>query len=247
MRVAVFYGNNRRGTTWKLTQIFLSALAAQEVTEFFLPRDMDAPCTGCMRCIAGEEALCPHAGRMAPLRAAMERADLIVLASPVYVMGPSGAMKSFLDHLAWTWMVHRPQGAMFSKVGVVISTAAGPCTGKVKRALKEQFYYWGAARTYAWGEAVGGGWDYLAPRRRAALERRAARLAGKCARAAGRAKPGPATRAFFAFMVHMQRRGWSGQERDYWAAQGWMDGARPWRQGGSNHGKEKSDQAARTD
>ena len=228
MRIAVFYGNGRRGTTWRLTRLFLSALPEAEVEEFFLPRDMEAPCTGCMACITGGEDACPHAARMAPLRAAMEAADLIVLSSPVYVMGPTGAMKCFLDHLAWSWLVHRPVPCMFSKVGVVISTAAGPCTGRVKRALKEQLFYWGVPKTLAWGEAVGGGWDYLTPQRRARLERRAATLAKRAVRAAQSPRPGPKTRLYFGFMRLMQQKGWSGQEREYWAAQGWMDGARPW-------------------
>ena len=35
------------------------------------------------------------------------------------------AMKAWLDHYGWRWIVHRPEEKMFSKRGVVISTAAG--------------------------------------------------------------------------------------------------------------------------
>lgn len=100
MKVTVIYGNGRRGTTWRLTRLFLESLAGAEITEFFLPRDFGSACTGCMRCVLEAEGLCPHAGELAPILAALEQSDLIVLASPVYAMGMSGAMKSFLDHLA---------------------------------------------------------------------------------------------------------------------------------------------------
>ncbi|MDO5520930.1 MAG: NAD(P)H-dependent oxidoreductase [bacterium] len=45
--------------------------------------------------------------------------------SPCYCMGMTGALKSFLDHLAYLWLSHRPHPQMFHKVGVVISCAGG--------------------------------------------------------------------------------------------------------------------------
>ncbi len=56
---------------------------------------------------------------------AMDEADVIILASPVYVYHSTGAMKAFLDHYGYRWMVHSPEESMFKKQGVCISTAAG--------------------------------------------------------------------------------------------------------------------------
>ena len=229
MKAAVIYGNSRRGTTWRLARLFLEGLDGAEVTEFFLPRDFDSACTGCMGCIMEGEAHCPHAGALAPILAALEGADLIVLSSPVYVMGMTGAMKCFCDHLAWSWTVHRPLPAMFSKVGVAISTAAGPCTGKTCKDLKQQLFYWGVPKTFSWGEAVGGGWDYMDETKKTVLERKAKRLAARVQRSVGRVKPGLKLRAWFWLMTLVRRTNAIPGDTAYWKEHGWLDGGRPWR------------------
>lgn len=93
--------------------------------EFFLPRDFGEQCVGCTVCFEETESKCPHYTRLAPLTEALDEADVIILASPVYVYHVTGAMKSFLDHYGWRWMVHRPEEKMFAKQAVCISTAAG--------------------------------------------------------------------------------------------------------------------------
>ena len=229
MKVAVIYGNPRRGTTWRLTQLFLAELEGAEVTEFFLPNDFSEPCVGCMRCIAEGEEHCPHGARLAPIQAALEEAELIVLASPVYVMGMTGAMKCLCDHLAWQWTVHRPSEAMFSKVGAVISTAAGPCMGKTCRDLKQQLFFWGVPRTFSWGEAVGGGWDCMDERRKAVLKRKAKALAARVQRTVGCARPGLKLRAWFWLMTVVRRTDAIPGDTEDWQDRGWLDGGRPWK------------------
>lgn len=229
MKIAAIYGNPRRGSTWRPTRLFLAELEGAEVTEFFLPNDFSEPCVGCMRCIAEGEEHCPHAGELAPILAALEGADLIVLASPVYVMGMTGTMKCLCDHLAWQWTVHRPSPAMFSKVGVVISTAAGPCTGKTCRDLKQQLFYWGVPRTFSWGEAVGGGWDYMSEKQKSVMEHKAKRLAGRVSRTVGRARPGARLRAWFRLMTLIRKKDYIPGDTAYWQERGWLDGGRPWK------------------
>lgn len=43
---------------------------------------------------------------------ALDEADVIILASPVYVYHATGAMKAFLDHYGYRWMVHCPEESM---------------------------------------------------------------------------------------------------------------------------------------
>lgn len=229
MRAAVIYGNGRRGTTWRLTRLFLEELPDAEITEFSLSADFGHACTGCMRCIAEGEEHCPHAGELVPILAALEGADLIVLASPVYVMGMTGAMKCLCDHLAWQWTVHRPSPAMFSKVGVVVSTAAGPCTGKTCKDLKQQFFFWGVPKAFTWGEAVGGGWDYMSEKQKSGMERKAKRLAARVSRAVGRVRPGIKIRAWFWLMTLVRRTNAIPGDTEYWETRGWLSGGRPWK------------------
>lgn len=229
MKVTVIYGNARHGTTWKLTRLFLESLEGAEATEFFLPTDFSGACTGCMTCIMGNEERCPHREQLAPILAALEGAGLIILASPVYVMGMTGAMKCLSDHLAWRWTVHRPDPSMFSKVGIAIATAAGPCTGKTCKDLKRQLFYLGVPKVFSWGEAVGGGWDYMGEEQKRTLERKAKRLAARAGRAVGRAKPGPKLRAWFWLMTLVRKTESIPGDTTYWRERGWLDGGRPWK------------------
>ena len=91
----------------------LSEKLEGEVTEFFLPRDFDSFCIGCTNCFERSETSCPHYEKLRPITKAMDDADVIILASPVYVYHATGAMKSFLDHYGYRWMVHRPEEKMF--------------------------------------------------------------------------------------------------------------------------------------
>lgn len=95
-----------------------------ERTEFFLPRDFGEFCCGCTRCFKESEPKCPHYKKLQPITAALDEADVIILASPVYVYHATGSMKAFLDHYGWRWMVHRPEEKMFRKQGVCIYNSA---------------------------------------------------------------------------------------------------------------------------
>ena len=86
----------------------------------------------------------------------MDEANVIILASPVYVFHATGAMKAFLDHYGYRWMVHSPEESMFKKQGVCISTAAGAGmkstssiakkiihnSGNVKPGIKTKGMFW---------------------------------------------------------------------------------------------------------
>ena len=73
----------------------------EDVRAFHLPHDVPDFCIGCNTCFFEDEAHCPHADRMQPIAEAMDAADLIILASPLYTMGMSGSMKNLMDHFAY--------------------------------------------------------------------------------------------------------------------------------------------------
>ena len=230
MNVVVLYGSERHGTTRRLTELFLSELGDAEVIEYCFPRDMDQACLGCAQCILNTDGVCSHSEQVAPIVRSIREADVIVASSAVYVMGMTGALKTFFDHLAYRWLVHRPDPVMFGKVGVVISTGAGPSTGKVLRDIRQQFFIWGVPKTFTWGEAVGGGWDYMKPEKQAQLRHKAAKLAGNVSTQVGRSRPGIKLRAVFGILAFTQRHHLNPMkvEREYWLEQGWTQGKRPW-------------------
>ena len=111
MKIVVIHGQSHKGSTYHIAHM-LSEKLGGEVKEFFLPRDFSSFCVGCNNCFMKSETLCPHYESLKPLTEAMDEADVIILASPVYVYHAPGAMKAFLDHYGHRWMVHRPEGKM---------------------------------------------------------------------------------------------------------------------------------------
>lgn len=101
MIVTAIYGTEHVGSTVHLARMAIETLQPDEVHEFFLPRDFHHMCTGCNACFFAPVACCaPAHAQMAPILDAIDRADVLILASPVYVYHVTGAMKSFWITLA---------------------------------------------------------------------------------------------------------------------------------------------------
>ena len=68
----------------------------KDITEFFLPRDLNHFCLGCYTCIENESK-CPYWKDKEVIRNAMQECDLFIFTTPNYCLAPSAAMKSFID------------------------------------------------------------------------------------------------------------------------------------------------------
>jgi len=55
-------------------------------------------------------------------------------------------MKALPDHLCFMWMSHRPHPAMFSKVGLTISTTAGAGLSHTAKTLRNSLTFWDVRR-----------------------------------------------------------------------------------------------------
>lgn len=60
----------------------------------------------------------------------------------------TGQLKTLFDHFAYLWMPHRPRKEMFSKIGIVISTAAGAGANRVTKSMAKQLFWWGVPKIY---------------------------------------------------------------------------------------------------
>jgi multimeric flavodoxin WrbA len=81
-------------------------------------------CSGCMTCFS--KGICSQdtGDDMPMLKTKMEEADLIIFASPNYIMNVSGQMKTFLDRLCLWFHIFPLAG----KIGFSIMTTGGPQT-----------------------------------------------------------------------------------------------------------------------
>lgn len=153
MKITVIHGQSHKGSTYHIARMLAERLGG-EITEFFLPRDFGSFCVGCTNCFMKSEVLCPHYENLKPITEAIDRADVLILASPVYVYHATGAMKALLDHYGYRWMVHRPEESMFCKQAVCISTAAGAGMKSTNQDMKDSTFFWGIAKTYSYGVRV---------------------------------------------------------------------------------------------
>lgn len=229
MKILILHGQSHEGSTCHIARLLAEKLGGQ-LTEFFLPRDFGQFCLGCTACFADSETKCPHFPALSPITQAMDQADVLILASPVYVYHVTGAMKAFLDHYGWRWMVHRPEERMFSKQAVCISTAAGAGMKTANQDMAHSAFFWGVGKIYHYGVAVQAvSWESIGAGQKKKISRKLDRLAHKILKNQGRVKPGLKTKAFFALMRQLQKRGWNETDARYWREKGWTGDKRPWR------------------
>lgn len=230
MKITILHGQSHKGSTYQIAHQLAEKLKG-DVTEFFLPRDFGEFCLGCTQCFARSETLCPHYEKLQPITQAIDQADVLILASPVYVYHATGAMKALLDHYGYRWMVHRPLAAMFHKQGVCISTAAGAGMKTTNRDMADSLFFWGVPQIYRYGVAVREtSYEGVSDKIKAKIHRKTTKLAQKIKQKYGRVKPGIQTRGFFALVRMLHKIGWNEADIIYWKERGWEDKARPWKQ-----------------
>ncbi|MGI6501721.1 MAG: flavodoxin family protein [Anaerostipes sp.] len=229
MKIVLIHGQNHNGSTCHIARMLAKNLQG-EVKEFFLPRDFDEFCIGCTQCFMKDEKLCPHVEKLGPITEAMKQADVLILASPTYVYHVTGAMKSWLDHYGYQWMVHRPEESMFSKQAVCISTAAGGGMKSANKDMKDSLSYWGVPKIYQYGMAVHAtNYNGISDKKKKQIQKDMSMLVRLIKRRAGHIKPGIKTRIFFAVMGKVQKKGWNEADSKYWKEKGWTNKKRPWK------------------
>ncbi|MCR5613841.1 NAD(P)H-dependent oxidoreductase [Treponema sp.] len=229
MKITIIHGQNHKGSTYHIARQLAEKING-EITDFFLPKDFGEFCIGCCNCFNKSETLCPHYKKLSPLTDAMDAADVLIFESPVYVYHATGAMKAFLDHYGWRWMVHSPEESMFKKQAVCIATAAGAGMKSTIKDMADSLFFWGVPKTYKYGIAIRAiNWDHVSEKTKAAIDKKTTSLANIINRKNGKIKPGLKTRAWFFLMHLLQRKGFSERDRIYWNEKGWTGSKRPWK------------------
>lgn len=229
MKITIIHGQNHKGSTYHIARMLAEKLDG-EIKEFFLPKDFDEFCLGCTNCFGKNESLCAHYKKLKPITEALDEADVLIFASPVYVYHATASMKALLDHYGYRWMVHRPSETMFKKQAVCISTAAGAGMKSTNKDMADSMFFWGVAKTYKYGVAVREtSFDRVNEKIKRNIEKKTNALAKKIKSRNGIVKPGVKTKGFFNIMRLMQKRGWNEADCIYWKEKGWTEKKRPWK------------------
>ncbi|MDE7454837.1 MAG: NAD(P)H-dependent oxidoreductase [Clostridia bacterium] len=238
MKITVINGTEKQGVTCRLKENFLESFKPYaEITEFYLPKDCPAFCIGCTSCFKRGEATCKDSAHVSAIEQSLLCADLIVVASPSYVMHVTGALKSLFDHLAYRWMPHRPATQMFGKRAVVITQCLGAGAKSTAKDIAHSLSWWGISHidvaSYSLMEDIV--WDSISEKRRKKMLNRTTRLARKYAKInySRPAKTSLATKVKFNMCRFIQKRiqksGVESIDCQYWQFNGWLDSNRPWK------------------
>lgn len=180
MKITVITGTMVKGCTYRIKELFLENLRdGNDITEFYLPRDMPEFCTGCKTCFFKDERLCPHAKYVLPIWEAIMDADLLVFTTPVYALRASGQMKALLDHFCVHWLVHRPEEKMWNKKAVILTNAVGFFNSGAQNDIATSLLWLGISDVKKLGVGLMEGviWGELSEKRRKTIEAKAKKLA----------------------------------------------------------------------
>ena len=231
MRIALIHGQNHKGSSYHIGRILAEELASeQEITEFFLPRDLEHHCLGCYTCLENE-AKCPFYAEKKTIADAMEDAELLIFTTPTYCMAPSAPLKAFMDLFFQYWIPHIPRKVMFSKKAVVISTAAGSGMGAAIKPIKRMLDYWGVPYVKTYGVAVQASkWLEVQDEKKNKIKKDMVAL-GKRVESARVGKPSLYIRFLFGVMASVRRKNpdYMVSESVHWRENGWLDGVKPWK------------------
>jgi multimeric flavodoxin WrbA len=240
MKVAVVHGSPRKGNTFKATECFKKEMVKCGEIEFvdvFLPKDLPEFCCGCMTCFFKGGDRCPHAQYTMPILKDLISADALIFTTPVYVLSLSGSMKSFLDHFAYMFIVHRARPEMFGKKAFVLSSTVGAGTTSAMKTIRTSLKFWGVNRVYDYGfKTFGDEWDDMKTKKKTKIERKIGKKAFRFYKevdSGKRHKPYLYIRLMFSVSKFIMKKFNDDQSLDkkYWIEQGWYDGsASPFKQ-----------------
>lgn len=231
MKILTIMGTSHRGNTRAITDLFLNEFKDEknEFDEIVLPNDFHEICYGCANCILKGEDKCPHFSLVNPMIEKIERADLIIIATPIFAMSCSSGLKALLDHLAYIWLVHRPKESMFNKVGLIITSAGGSGVKDTVKLVKNNMFYWGIPTIYNYGvTTMKMGGNYIDYKNKDKIKKQVENKSNKIKRSLKNRKVGLKTKFFFKIFGMTQKNGWNKTDSNYWKDKGWLDGKRPY-------------------
>ena len=240
MNICVINGLEKKGITYNLKELFLEEFRnlSNEITEFYLPRDLNGFCIGCTNCFCKGEDTCKDREQVSKIKEGILKADLLVFAYPTYVFHTPGTVKSLLDHLGHMWIVHRPEKAIFSKRAVIITQCLGAGTRGAVKDVKDSLAWWGIPYIKCYKGAIRDIsiiWNELTSKRREALTQDIKHFANKISRINFSKKPKVSFIIKMKFFIcRMMQKGVMKQgipsvDSEHWKANGWLDKERPWK------------------
>ena len=121
MKIAVFNGSPRKGTTSAMVKAFTEGAeaAGHEVQEYQVGKMKIAGCLGCEYCHGKGEGQCIQKDDLEKIMPAYKEADMIVFASPIYYFIMTAQMEAAIQRV---YCVGKPLNA--KKIALLLTSAS---------------------------------------------------------------------------------------------------------------------------
>jgi multimeric flavodoxin WrbA len=144
LNILVFIGSPRNEESWTYKSIQLLEEKIRAITpvnfEYVFVEKLRVPfCDGCLECVNVGEHACPEFSIIGPVAEKMDRADGLILGSPIHTFNITGLMKNFVEY----FMYKRNRPSFFGKKAVVTATASGGGHTVVMDFLEQTANAWG--------------------------------------------------------------------------------------------------------
>jgi len=233
MEITIIHGQGHKGSTYHITTMIKERLIDKKtkVHEYFMPKDAPGFCVGCFQCMEKGEEYCPQADKVQNIVGSMLSSEIIIIDSPTYCLEMTGQLKTLFDHLGYMWLSHRPKEEMFSKTGIVLSTAAGIGANRVTKTIKKQMSWWGIPKIYRIHFNVNAAsWKDVPEKIKGKITQKVNEVSENIENDIGKDKFNIKIRLLFNIMRKMQQSNtWNMTDRSYWEEKNWLKTARPWR------------------
>lgn len=144
LNILVLVGSPRNEESWTYKSIRIieeKMRAIQPVSfEYIFVQKLNVPfCDGCLNCVTVGEHACPDFATIGPVAEKMDKADGLILGSPIHTFNITGLMKNFVEY----FMYKRNRPSFFGKKAVVTATASGGGHTVVLDFLEQTANAWG--------------------------------------------------------------------------------------------------------
>lgn len=233
MTITIIHSSPRSNSSSStIARNLASKFEGAEILEINLQKENLPYCKGCLLCLKKGMEFCPHKEIILPAKDKLLKADLIIVATPVYILHMTGQLKTFIDHFSSMFLMHRPELSMFKKQLVVVATSAGPVYKNTIKEVKECFTYFGVPKSYGLGTTIQAeNYSSLSDDKKNKIDVHCNKIANKVKGVYKKGKYHTPIKNKFNFFIYrkIQQKVAMDVDRSYWTENGWFEKSRPWK------------------
>ena len=233
MTITIIHSSPRHNSSSStIARNLASKFDGAEILEIYLQKNNLPYCKGCLLCVTKGMEYCPHKNIILTEKEKILKADLLIVATPVYILHMTGQLKTFIDHFSSMFLMHRPEISMFKKQLVVVATAAGPVYKHTIEEVSECFTYFGIPKIYSIGTVIQAkSFEALSEDKKEKIDSKCNKIARNVNSLYKKGRFHTPFKSKFNFMIFRKVQSKVALETDraYWNANGWFKKNRPWK------------------